>query len=713
MDIIENSRIPFALFNSKACFNPCQYLPFLKILDYSNDSGWKWNRKNVLIADEVGVGKTIEAGIILREFLKSDDSISPTFSALIICPVKLCKNWKNELSELFGINAENYRETKEFNRFTILPFSYFTYHGNDKTNNFDEEVKSEDNGNSNEIENNSNAVSNNNIDEIEKLVDAIPNTFDMIIIDEAHYLRNAEGMLYKAISLLLEKKQKYENGTPLGPRIFMTGTPIVNEEQDIINLLNLLNLLNPYSVETTSTTQGVANCYDFKPDISQIDIDSSDGLLSINQYLRDNSFGKLTMPLRRMAASCVYTLSETVKEWLEDKNDSNESTNHIKEAKKAIEENREELEKLDQELDSLLSEKDTKFEALLNKLNDLFNDKKEKKAVIFCCFKKTVQYLSEKLKQEGFNVFCITGDTNASEVDANKEHFEETHDPAVLICSDSAKEGHNLQFCHNLIHYDYPFTAAALAQRIGRVYRRGQSENPKIVYMHIIDSYDDRLYEIVFGKAQLTKDVDIVPLDVFPSEKSYSEMVQQWFMYSLPDVAKKTDDEEQKNLPKENSDGIKSYVDSVRNLLSIDKKIEDKVIYTVLEELRKTINWKESLFYTDEVINKLFSEKDSKVDRQKIFDANVAKYKEIEDSVKENLFGVEKSNNMNMKEILTKCKETALGDVTANSKFCDEMYINQQDENTESTKTTMSLDAYKEQFVPLYDYKNSGEEDEE
>lgn len=119
--------IPFALFNSTALFNPYQYKPFNKIMDESKE-GFIWNNKNAFITDEVGVGKTFEAGIIIDELVKSN----PDIQILIICPVKLCDNWEKEMRENFFLSFNNYRETNTLGQFNIVPYSYFRIYGSEE-----------------------------------------------------------------------------------------------------------------------------------------------------------------------------------------------------------------------------------------------------------------------------------------------------------------------------------------------------------------------------------------------------------------------------------------------------------------------------------------------------------------------------------------------------------------------------------------------------
>ena len=155
-------KVPKALFNSKALFNPYQYRPFHKIMEWKNGA-YEWNGKNLLITDEVGVGKTFEAGIILRELLYTN----PDCTVLILCPVKLCENWESELAEYFGISAINYQKNCSLGQISIVPYSSFT---------------------SNQ----------------EEMLEAIY-PYDVLILDEAHYIRNG-GKRWSCISEMERRK---------------------------------------------------------------------------------------------------------------------------------------------------------------------------------------------------------------------------------------------------------------------------------------------------------------------------------------------------------------------------------------------------------------------------------------------------------------------------------------------------------------------------
>lgn len=199
-----SSRI-YSLNSGRIQFVPYQYRPVLKLI--------RADRPRLLIADEVGVGKTIESGLILKE-LKARMDIR---SVLIICPKALVSEhkWHNEMRrfdedfrELDGARLRHCLKETDLegqwprqDNYAILPFSLF------------------------------------NSDLIEStkpkglLALDPPPKFDLIIVDEAHHLRNSDTWLHRGVSLLCEQAQAV---------IFLSATPIQLGENDLYTLLNLL-----------------------------------------------------------------------------------------------------------------------------------------------------------------------------------------------------------------------------------------------------------------------------------------------------------------------------------------------------------------------------------------------------------------------------------------------------------------------------------------
>ncbi len=200
----------YSLNSAKIDFVPYQYRPVLKLI--------KADTPRLLIADSVGVGKTIEAGLILKEM----QARTPLDSVLIICPKPLVseKKWENEMRIKFEEdftpvtgdmlreiirNADRDGEWPSKSKRLIIPYSLLT-----------EDLLEGTKGR-------------NGICGLKNL-DPSP-IFDMIIVDEAHHIRNRNTQAYKAVEFLCEHSTA---------AVFLTATPIQLSDSDLFTLLNLL-----------------------------------------------------------------------------------------------------------------------------------------------------------------------------------------------------------------------------------------------------------------------------------------------------------------------------------------------------------------------------------------------------------------------------------------------------------------------------------------
>lgn len=202
----------YSLHAARVNFIPYQFRPVLRFI--------RADRPRLLIADEVGVGKTIEAGLILRELQARRD----VRSVLIICPKALVteRKWQQEMARfdesfqhldgpmLRHCIAETNRdgEWPESHSRVILPFSLL----NDERNLLGEESTGRK-GERGLL----------NLDP--------PPRFDLVIVDEAHHLRSTDTNLHRAVSFLVDNADA---------AVFLTATPIQLESDDLYVLLNLL-----------------------------------------------------------------------------------------------------------------------------------------------------------------------------------------------------------------------------------------------------------------------------------------------------------------------------------------------------------------------------------------------------------------------------------------------------------------------------------------
>lgn len=202
-----NNNTISSLKASKTIFKAYQFKPLLKFLN-------SYTRR-ILVADEVGLGKTIEAGHILLE-LKARNEFK---SALIVCPNSLKIKWQTELQEKFGLRFKIYQSLHD----AVEDIKTFPQSARGILNYEKIRVKNENNEDSTD-----------NTEESNLLIDYLKSKdrrYSIVLCDEAHKLRNNTTLQYKGMSEILN----YADSV-----VFLTATPIMLGEDDLYNLLHLL-----------------------------------------------------------------------------------------------------------------------------------------------------------------------------------------------------------------------------------------------------------------------------------------------------------------------------------------------------------------------------------------------------------------------------------------------------------------------------------------
>lgn len=145
-------------------------------------------------------------------------------------------------------------------------------------------------------------------------------------------------------------------------------------------------------------------------------------------------------------------------------------------------------------------EQDAKTTALIQKIYSLQNESGESdlKILVFTEFRKTQTYLQEQLEAAGLPTVGINGSMELQE--RQKALVEFKNNARVMVATDAAGESLNMQFCHVVFNYDLPWNPMAIEQRIGRVDRIGQ-KSPVIAFnMLTNNTVDTRVYEIIVDK---------------------------------------------------------------------------------------------------------------------------------------------------------------------------------------------------------------------
>lgn len=526
-----NSTIS-SLKASKTLFKPYQFKPLLKFLNSDN--------KRILIADEVGLGKTIEAGHIMLE-LKARGEFR---NALVVCPMALKEKWTTELNDKFGldfINIDNkdqlIHELRHHPGYVKAVVNY------EKLNN----------------------------DELVTFMEERHVKFSMIVCDESHRLRNRETQLYKSAEKVLQMGDSV---------VFMSATPIMLNERNLYNQLHLLDsdvydeyeiFLNnlhlnvPFVKALSQLNEGV-KWKEIKKQLTEADVvtyniinDISTPVdVKINEYFSDYPIYKeiiKDLSLKEdpvLRAKIQYNLSEmspmstifsrtrkkdVTRDWSQaERNsvslrvdlDSVEESYYDQAIEKYVDEKggvvtydeygrpksgalglvtlKRQLasslwatisddENLDKGFDEYADFEDSKFTALLKILNDAFKTGR-RKIIVFAIFKKTIKYLSIRLKKAGYKPVMIYGDSKINKFEVlNQFKFDDSIE--VLLSSEVGSEGLDMQFCNCLVNYDLPWNPMVVEQRIGRIDRFGQ-ESPKVNIFNIV--VIDTIVEDIFSR---------------------------------------------------------------------------------------------------------------------------------------------------------------------------------------------------------------------
>lgn len=513
-----------------------------------------------ILADEVGLGKTIEAGLVLKYLLNSGDC-----KILLIMPSNLRKQWQVELDEKFEIESlivesSNWDEYKDYVK-TQKPVVIVSY-------NFASRRKT----------------------------DLSKTAWNFCVFDEAHRLRNMHKSGAKMANNLFEMTKHI-------PKLMLTATPMQNSLLDLFGLIqfiderifynkavfseryikneqyeDLRHQVNPVLQRTLRKevsdyiqfSERKEMTVDFELSPPEIQL-----YMMINNYLKKeilfalpNSHRTLiTSVIRKLLASSSMAVAETFKVLRERLVVLKETTREesVEESldfffsffdDDEIEEdtdigNQEELytrEKVNEfiqheidEIDAIINtaesiKRNAKMTALKTAVGQAFDFQKREsiaqKVVVFTESVRTQQYIFEELSKDGYQGDILkfngsTGDETTKELfkawraknygkyfgsrnvelkNAIVQAFKE--DYKILLVTDSGSEGLNLQFCNTIINYDLPWNPQKIEQRIGRCHRYGQKND--VVVFNLLNTQnvaDKRVYEILSQKFELFKGV--------------------------------------------------------------------------------------------------------------------------------------------------------------------------------------------------------------
>lgn len=558
----ELTNILYSMSNSATRFMPHQFIPVTKFLESYTD--------RLLIADEVGLGKTIESMYIWEELRARLNAKR----LLIVVPAILRFKWKMDLKQYFGIDAQIVSPQNDENGTSLLSLiqDSLTY---PQRENFVAVVSLEGLRTAGQIK------------ELLEQNRDVRKIFDLVIIDEAHYLRNSSTKSYELGELLRDTSEGF---------LLLSATPIQTGSENFYNLLRLLSdeeFHNKTNFEMQLAENyplvKLASAIDENDDIAVVK-DLLKATLSSTSYQNDSDIRELTRTIdgvmkstqkrvetvsrirskyfydrfvtrtrkrdvienrtERKVAAINYPLSQIERDfyqqvtaYLKSKGDQANAFNNFSLITRQRQmascmpaalanwrgttgyTDSDEDDDLYPEINagrntfqsapmpyfydvdlSELTRQDTKFQKVLEMIRSLIQNNPNEKVVIFSFFRGTVEYLYRQLTKAGIRSIMIMGGMKDSEKTDCLMSFRDRN-YNILVSTEVGSEGIDLQFAKYEINYDLPWNPMRLEQRIGRLDRIGQ-ESPNIYIFNAFcrDTIEDRILSRLYDRIQVFKD---------------------------------------------------------------------------------------------------------------------------------------------------------------------------------------------------------------
>lgn len=490
------------------------------------------NNVRYILADEVGLGKTIEAGMIIKE-LKARGLVQ---RILVVCPTGLATQWASEMQEKF---QEKFQ--------VILPSDYDTIRritdNDDVYGQFDQVISPMDS--IKPLEHHAGWTAE-RVEEYnqERVYSIINSGWDLIIIDEAHRVAGSTGEVarYKLGKLLSEASPYL---------LLLTATPHNGKTEPFLRLIRLLDeeafpnadsivreQVAPYLIRTEKR-EAIDNNGNrlFKNRVTHLVSMNWDERHTMQRQLYEmvtsyvsKTYAKasrnrkknmclifLLVIMQRMVSSSTAAIRQSLERRLfvlkeqttklssltEEEISEMDIEDGSEEVLEAISlNNKEEMAELQLIIETAkqaeFQHNDVKVEELQNIIDKILSADPTQKIIVFTEFVATQKYLADYLRSKDYSVSVLNGTMSIEERnDALREFRDSTQ---IFISTDAGGEGLNLQFSNIIINYDLPWNPMKIEQRCGRVDRIGQTRDVVIYNFIIADTVENRVREVLEDK---------------------------------------------------------------------------------------------------------------------------------------------------------------------------------------------------------------------
>ena len=510
---------------SKTIFKPYQFIPLLKLLNSEN--------KRIIVADEVGLGKTISAGHIILELAARGE----LNSLLVVCLNSIQEKWIDELQNKFNIRVERFEKIQDFQ--TAITNSQ---NHNDRLFGVINYDKFRQRNNIEFYENNAISI-------------------DLMILDEVHTLRNDTNA-----------RKSLKPFTELAKSIVMlTATPIMTSLENLYSLIrildeenysnfqifqNAININKPFIRAYNQLNSGIDTkiiATELKnieiPNVFKYGDEETTTNVLLNEILGDdelyhriiheldntenvtvskkvqlqemlinlnslNHFYTRTRKREVLTEGNIVRRNAHVIEIIMNKSEAdvyNSIMNEVNENIGSIQIKRKYASSLfaDHYTEEQYSKginhidnDDQKYRALI----EIINNQESNSIIVFAFFRKTLLYLKNRLNADGFLVGLIFGGIDISERNRIIESFK-NNEFQILLSSEVGSTGLDMQFCSRMVNYDLPWNPMVVEQRIGRIDRIGQQSEVINIFNFIYkNTIEEQIYSRLFNRIGLFKE---------------------------------------------------------------------------------------------------------------------------------------------------------------------------------------------------------------
>jgi len=427
-------------------------------------------RGRAILADEVGLGKTIEAGLILKEL-----SIRGLVRrALVLAPPALTGQWREEMDQKFRLPFDVLRSSRDWVEKPLLIASLDT------------------------------------AKRVPHRETAQASLWDLVIVDEAHRLKNRASLNWRFVAGL---RKKY--------MLLLTATPVQNNLDELFALVSLLKPGQLHTYDTfleryvaSSDRRVPARVTELRGRLRDIMVRSRRGVAftlparrvhslavtlspaeralydGVTQFVRD----AYASPRGRLPLTARLTLIVLQREIGSSSFAAAQTLAKMSESAAFIPEERERLAALREQ--ALAARDSVKADHLRR-----FLESTEEKVLVFTQYVRTLERLMRGLEDLGFTVAAYHGALSQSAKDEAVRRFRDGS--RIFLSTEAGGEGRNLQFARTIVNYDLPWNPLRIEQRIGRVHRLGQEREVHVVNIWARDTVEEFLIELLDRKIHM------------------------------------------------------------------------------------------------------------------------------------------------------------------------------------------------------------------